>query len=129
MEDRILSSKKRSGASNALTSASSSNNRSRKSSVENHQDGSRDPGLDIAEQFRSELLALRRQQELDRSRFDLALSAHNDELENLRRALHGRRQGRTPTEDLAGEVEFDESTVKIEEDDTAEFKTHICEIF
>jgi hypothetical protein len=61
------------------------------------------------EQLRAEVADLRRQQAVNQAHFEFALNYHNDQLEDLRRALGGRRQGRTPTE---GPPSENESEVK-----------------
>jgi hypothetical protein len=66
------------------------------------------------EQLRAEVSDLRRQQAIDRAHFEFALDTHNDQLKDIRRALDGRRRGRTPTGDLASESESEDSTVKSE---------------
>jgi hypothetical protein len=68
-------------------------------------------------QFRAEITELRRQQAIDRVRFECALNAHNDQLGDLWRAIDGCLQGRTPTQERLGQSESEESTVKSEEDD------------
>jgi hypothetical protein len=79
--------------------------------------GNRNTGPDVVEQFRAEITELRRQQAIDRVRFECALNAHNDQLEDLWRAIDGCLQGRTPTQERLGQSESEESTVKSEEDD------------
>jgi hypothetical protein len=74
------------------------------------------PKNDVVEQFRAELSDLRRQQAVDRAHFEFVLSAQNDQLEDLRRALDGRHQGRTPTQEPLREHESEVSTAKSEDD-------------
>lgn len=129
--------KKRNADSVASASASSKSKRFRRSSPEILEDsqalnrnlrrfenpaspgpstpivqGNRNTGPDVVEQFRAEIIELRRQQAIDREHFEFALNAHNGQLEDLWRAM-----ARTPTRELLRQSESEESTVKSEEDD------------
>jgi len=54
------------------------------------------------QKLQEQVVELRRQQAIDRAHFEYSLSAHNDQLENLRRTLDGQGRGRTPSKRTNG---------------------------